>query len=101
MVSRAGGKTTPKSITLFFILGASGILIVFASGCGPAGPNDAQQTEAIAALIDRLETRDWDKAVEELVRIGKPAVDPLIAALDRCPTPPRTAVRRKRAPGSA
>lgn len=72
-----------KSIPLFFILCASGILIAFATGCGPAGPNDAQQTEAIAALIDRLETRDWDKAVEELVRIGKPAVDPLIAALDR------------------
>jgi hypothetical protein len=29
--------------------------------------------------MDSHKTRDWDKAVEELVRIGKPAVDPLIA----------------------
>ena len=65
------------------LLGTGAMALCLFAGIHCAGPNDAQQTEAIAALIDRLETRDWDKAVEELVRIGKPAVDPLIAALDR------------------
>ena len=66
-----------------FWLGTGAMAMVLFAGIHCAGPNDAQQTKAAAALIDRLETRDWDKAVEELVRIGKPAVDPLIAALDR------------------
>lgn len=64
-------------------LGAGAITLCIIAGIQCAGPNDARQTEAITALIARLETRDWDKAVEELVRIGKPAVDPLIVALDR------------------
>jgi len=54
----------------------SGLLIAGAAGCGRDGEIVAQRTEAIAAHIERLETRDWDKAVEELVRIGKPAVEP-------------------------
>jgi HEAT repeat protein len=64
-------------------LGAGALALGLFAGIRCAGPDDAQQMKAAAALIDRLETRDWDKAVEELVRIGKPAVDPLIAALDR------------------
>jgi HEAT repeat protein len=66
---------------LLLVTGAMALCLIAGIHC--VGPNDTQQTKAAAALIDRLETRDWDKAVEELVRIGKPAVDPLIAALDR------------------
>lgn len=49
--------------------------LIFAQGIG------AEQKERIEQLIVLLGTRNWDKAVEELVQIGEPAVDPLIAAL--------------------
>jgi hypothetical protein len=39
-----------------------------------------QQQAEIATAIERLNGRDWDKAVETLVAIGEPAVGPLIAA---------------------
>lgn len=71
------------SIKIRLLLRTGAMVLSLIAGIQCAGPNDARQTEAITALIARLETRDWDKAVEELVRIGKPAVDPLIAALDR------------------
>jgi len=41
------------------------------------------QSSQIDALIAQLGTRDWEKAVDALVAIGEPAVEPLIAALNR------------------
>ena len=77
---------------LWFGMGAMGLGLVTGIHC--VGRNDGLQTKATSALIDRLETRDWDKAVDELVLIGKPAVDPLIAALDRAElfTPGRASI---------
>jgi HEAT repeat protein len=66
-----------NKITLIFfsalILGGSGLL---------TGQDiQAEQKARIKQHITTLGTRYWDKAVEELVRIGEPAVGPLIAAL--------------------
>jgi HEAT repeat protein len=41
----------------------------------------AEQKARIEQSITNLGTRYWDKAVEDLVLIGEPAVEPLIAAL--------------------
>lgn len=72
-----------RRISIILISCAAGLMIATAAGCGRGGQAVAPKPEEIASLIDILETRDWDKAVEELVRIGRPAVDPLIAALER------------------
>ena len=66
-----------NKITLIFfsalILGGSGLL---------TGQDiQAEQKARIKQHITTLGTRYWDKAVEELVRIGEPAVGQLIAAL--------------------
>ena len=62
---------------------AAVLMIAAVASCGRPEQASVERTEAITALIDRPESRDWDKAVEDLVRIGPPAVEPLIAALER------------------
>jgi HEAT repeat protein len=56
-------------------------VIIGGSGLTTGQDIQAEQKARIEQHITSLGTRYWDKAVEELVRIGEPAVGPLIAAL--------------------
>ena len=56
-------------------------VIIGGSGLTTGQDSQAEQKARIEQHITSLGTRYWDKAVEELVRIGEPAVGPLIAAL--------------------
>jgi HEAT repeat protein len=49
---------------------------------GPAQVRQSEQEKKITELIGILGTRYWDKAADELVEIGKPAVDLLVATLN-------------------
>jgi len=56
-------------------------MIVGGSSLAIAQDIQAERKGKIDLLITSLGTRYWDKAVEDLVQIGEPAVEPLIAAL--------------------
>lgn len=66
---------------LFIIL--SGIAFLLA---GPTlwdvGQGTTEQGKKIAELIGNLGTRHWDKAADELVKIGEAAVEPLIETVN-------------------
>ena len=66
-----------KSITIVFTI----VILFSCSGFG-ANPGEASASEkGIQELIKQLDSRTWDQAAEELVRIGEPAVEPLLRAL--------------------
>jgi len=66
---------------LFFILSSIAFLVA-----GPAiwdaEQGTTEQGKKIAELIGNLGTRYWDKAADELVKIGEVAVEPLIKTLN-------------------
>ncbi len=64
------------------IMGGLFLAIVF-SFSGAVQERKAGEEPNSPELIDRLNTRNWAKAVEDLVGIGEPAVGPLIEALSR------------------
>jgi HEAT repeat protein len=68
-----------KSITNVFV-----IVVLFGfSGFGANMSEAAESEKSIQELIKQLDSRAWDQAVKELVRIGEPAVDPLLRALNQ------------------
>jgi len=68
-----------KSITI----GVAIVVWLNCSGLG-ANPGGASGSEKrIQELIQQLDGRTWDRAAKELVRIGEPAVDPLLRALNQ------------------
>jgi HEAT repeat protein len=68
-----------KSITI-----AVAIVLLFNCGVFSANSDEASESEKrIQELIKQLDSRDWDQAVKELVRIGEPAVYPLLRALNQ------------------
>jgi len=68
-----------KSITIVVTI----VVLLSCSGfC--ANPGEASGSEKrIQELIKQLDSRAWDRATKELVRIGDPAVDPLLRALNQ------------------
>jgi HEAT repeat protein len=67
-----------KSITIIAI-----VVLLSCSGFG-ANPGEASSSEKrIQELIKQLDARAWDRAAKELVRIGDPAVEPLLRALNQ------------------
>lgn len=56
-------------------------MIFGSSGLAIGQDVQAERKGKIEQLIAGLGTRYWDKAVEDLVQIGEPAVGPLIATL--------------------
>lgn len=68
-----------KSITIVVAI----VVLLSCSGFG-ANPGEASGSEKrIQELIKQLDSRTWDRAAKELVRIGDPAVDPLLRALNQ------------------
>ena len=68
-----------KSITIVVAMA----VLLGCSGFG-ANPGEASGSERrIQELIKQLDSRTWDRAAKELVRIGDPAVDPLLRALNQ------------------
>ena len=68
-----------KSITITIT-----IVVLLSCSCFGANPNEASMSEKrIQELIKQLDSRSWDQAAKELVRIGEPAVDPLLLALNQ------------------
>jgi len=68
-----------KSITIVVA-----IVVLFSSIGFGANPGEASGYEKrIGELIKQLDSRTWDQAAKELVRIGEPAVDPLLRALNQ------------------
>lgn len=68
-----------KSITIVVTI----VVLLSCSGFG-ANPGEASGSEKrIQELIKQLDSRAWDRAAKELVRIGDPAVDPLLRALNQ------------------
>jgi len=68
-----------KSITIVVAI----VVLLSCSGFG-ASPGEASGSEKrIQELIKQLDSRTWDRAAEELVRIGDAAVDPLLRALNQ------------------
>jgi HEAT repeat protein len=62
------------------------VAFVFVLSCSGPGANPSKASEydkRIHQLIKQLDTRAWDQAAEDLVRIGEPAVDPLLRALNQ------------------
>jgi hypothetical protein len=60
----------------------AGITVVLVAACGIAGvarQGGAQGDSRIIQLSASLAGQAWEKAVEELVDIGQPAVGPLVA----------------------
>jgi len=67
-----------KSITIIAI-----VVLLSCSGLG-ANPGEASSSEKrIQELIKQLDSRAWDRATKELVRIGETAVEPLLRALNQ------------------
>lgn len=60
-------------VLVFFIL--FGFDLLSAQG------EESLRADTIRDLIGVLDSRNWDRAVEELVKIGEPAVDPLLLEL--------------------
>ena len=68
-----------KSITIVVAI----VVLLSCSGFG-SNPGEASGSEKrIQELIKQLDSRAWDQAAKELVRIGEPAVDPLLRALNQ------------------
>ncbi|MHC4206752.1 MAG: HEAT repeat domain-containing protein, partial [Planctomycetota bacterium] len=68
-----------KSITIVVA-----IVVLFSCNGFGANPGEASGSEKrIQELIKQLDSRTWDQAAKELVRIGEPAVDPLLRALNQ------------------
>jgi HEAT repeat protein len=68
-----------KSITNIVAI----VVLLSCSGFG-ANPGEASDSEKrIQELIKQLDSRAWDRAAKELERIGDPAVDPLLRALNQ------------------
>ena len=68
-----------KSITIVVAI----VVLFSCSGLG-VNPGEASVSEKrIQELIKQLDGRTWDRAVKELVRIGEPAVEPLLRALNQ------------------
>jgi len=68
-----------KSITIVVAI----VVLLSCSGFG-ANPGEASGSEKrIQELIKQLDSRAWDRAAKELARIGDPAVDPLLGALNQ------------------
>jgi len=62
----------------------AGVAVALVASCGIgglAGQGGTQSDSRIVGLIASLDGQAWEKAVEELVDIGQPAVGPLVAAL--------------------
>jgi HEAT repeat protein len=57
------------------------LFILFGSDLLSAQGEESQRADTIKDLISVLDTRNWDRAVEELVKIGEPAVYPLLLEL--------------------
>jgi HEAT repeat protein len=64
----------------FIIASIFVLLLGTAFGYGQEGKSE--QEKKIDELIGNLGTRYWDKAADELVKIGEEAVEPLVRALD-------------------
>jgi len=62
-------------------ISATLVLLLMAIIINCTGKPDPQLQEKIANLIGKLDTRNWNKASAELIKIGQPAVDTLIATM--------------------
>ncbi len=58
------------------------IILFIAVMDGYASENHAAKTKTIPSYIEALNTRDWDGAMDALEKIGAPAVDQLITAMN-------------------
>ena len=59
------------------------VILAGSSGYGANRGDSVGPEERIQELIEQLEGRTWDRASQELVKIGEPAVDPLLRALNQ------------------
>jgi len=68
-----------KSITIVVAV----VVLLSCSGFGANRSEASGSKKRIQELIKQLDSRSWDRAAKELVRIGEPAVDPLLGALNQ------------------
>ncbi len=68
-----------KSITIVVAI----VVLLSCSGFGANSGEASGSENRIQELIKQLDSRAWDRAAKELVRIGDPAVDPLLQALNQ------------------
>lgn len=59
------------------------VVLLSRSGFGANSGEASISEKRIQELIKQLDSRTWDQAAKELVRIGEPAVDPLLRALNQ------------------
>jgi len=78
---RTNGYEARQMKTIRILISA---IVLFISSGLSAHQDDAPGTEkSIQALISQLDGRSWDQAAKALTRIGEPAVDPLLRALNQ------------------
>jgi HEAT repeat protein len=70
--------------TMKYITIVSAIIVLLScSGFGANLSETSESDKRIQELIKQLDSRTWERAAKELVRIGEPAVDPLLRALNQ------------------
>lgn len=66
-----------KKSTVIFLMG----FLFLESVAGFAQERESEQADKIKDLIGVLDTWNWDRAMDELVKIVEPAVDPFLEVL--------------------